>query len=277
MKKTIPILLLTFFTCMQAIAQNNDYKRLFRFYYDNDFINILGEGTDRAYTGGTRLDYFFVKEGRQHFFLDRWLPKANANAVNTYNWSLMQVAYTPNIIATTEPAVNDYPYSSGLYAIHGLHSSNAIKKYNLQTEIIAGISGPYSYADEVQTAIHKVIQYQEPMGWKYQMPTDLLLNLNFGAEKMLYQPTKWIEMIGGAKAMVGTMQDGVYVNALIRIGKMNAYFDGLITQYATSKKSGRKRFQAYAFLKPAIEWTAYNALLDGGIFNGRSDYYRPIR
>lgn len=259
---------------INSTAQDNHYNKLFRYYYDNDFINILGKGTDRAYTGGTRLDIFYTKKNQPKFFIDKWMPKANENAVNTYSISLMQMAYTPNIIATTEPAVNDYPYASGLLAIHGLHSSNTSKKYNIQTEIIAGFTGHYTYADEYQIAIHKAISYQLPMGWKYQTPADILLNLNIGTEKMLSQPNDWMEIIVGAKAMLGSMQDGLYAHTMIRVGKLVPYFDGLINQYATSKKSGKNRFQAYAFFKPAVEWTVYNALLDGGIFNGRSNYYR---
>jgi len=270
------ILIILFNIAIKASAQT-DYKKMFRLYSDNDFINFLGNGTDRAYTGGMKLDWFYIKEGKQKFFLDRWMPKAGNNAVNTYNWSVMQIAYTPNQIADVEPAVNDYPYAGALFAIHGLHSSNPEKKYNLQTEIYAGVIGPNAFAGETQKGIHKIIKYQEPMGWRYQTPNDVAFNVNFGAEKMLYQPTNWIEIIGGAKAMMGTMQNGLYINTLIRFGKMNPYFDGFINQYTSPKKVGKKRFQVYAFAKPAVEWTFYNALLDGGIFNGKNSYYTTER
>jgi lipid A 3-O-deacylase len=258
-------------------AQNRDYRSMIRLYYDNDFINILGNGTDRAYTFGSRADFFYTRKVRPSFFLSRWLPAAGPGSVNTYHVSLMQVAYTPNDISKAEPDVNDYPYAGGLTLMHGLHSSNPFAHHSFQTELVAGVTGPYSFAENYQNGFHKTIDYQVPLGWKYQTPTDYLFNINFTAEKMLFNPSNWLEVIGGGKIMVGTMQDGLYANAMIRIGRMNPYFEGLITHYANSQKKGRKRFQAYAFAKPALEWTVYNALLDGGVFNGRNDYYKTTK
>jgi lipid A 3-O-deacylase len=277
MKGYILAVLLCFNGYAQLNAQSNDYRSMIRIYYDNDFINFMGKGTDRGYTFGSRIDFFYTAKQQPGFFLYKVMPKAGAEAINTFYFSLVQLAYTPNDISKEKPDMNDYPYAGSLTLLHGMQSMNKEQQSGFQTELQAGVTGPNSFVENIQNGFHKFIHYQIPQGYKYQMPQDYLFNINFTAEKMLYNPGNWLEVIGGGKIMASTMQDGLYANAMIRIGKMNAYFDGFITQYATSKKSGRNRFQAYAFAKPALEWTVYNALLDGGIFNGRNEYYKTER
>jgi hypothetical protein len=45
-------------------AQTKNEGKLLRIYEDNDFINIRGKGTDRAYSGGTRVDIFYQLKRR---------------------------------------------------------------------------------------------------------------------------------------------------------------------------------------------------------------------
>ncbi len=266
---------LLFCFCTVTKAQDGgSYQHLFRFYYDNDFINVLGKGTDNEYTGGTRFDYFYTKTHDSRFFIDRWMPKAGGNSVNTFGWSIVQVGFTPDDIKKTDPDVNDYPYSGGIFAIHTLHSTNPLEKYNLQTELTAGLIGPYSYAAETQEGIHHWIHYQQPMGWDKQMPTDILLNLGITGEKLLWQPGKWMELSGGANLQAGTMVDGASIYGLLRIGNMNPYYDGYISQYGSPRKNKPHRSQIYITAKPGLSLTAYDAFVDGGVFTGRSAYYR---
>jgi lipid A 3-O-deacylase len=250
------------------------YTHLFRFYYDNDFINVLGKGTDHQYTGGIRLDYFYTKKDASRSILNRWMPKSGYNAVNTYGWSLMQMAFTPDDLKKTEPDVNDYPYSGGLFLAHTLHSSDPVKKIMIQTELIGGVLGPYSYAAETQEGIHRWIHYQLPMGWDYQMHTDLLLNLNLTAERSIWETGKWIEINAGSNITLGTMEDAGNIYGMIRIGKMHPYYDGYLSQYGSPRAGKPNRSQIYLVLKPGLSVTAYNAFVDGGIFTGRSNYYR---
>ncbi|MES2329606.1 MAG: lipid A-modifier LpxR family protein [Bacteroidota bacterium] len=276
MKKILLILACSFFAGLAALhaQERSSYSHLFRFYYDNDFINVLGKGTDHQYTGGIRLDYFYTRKNHSNSILHRWMPKAGIEAVNTYGWSLMQMAFTPDDLKKTAPDVDDYPYAGGLFLVHTLHSSNALKKMMLQTELIGGVSGPYSYAAETQEGIHRWIHYQLPMGWNHQMPTDLLLNLNLTAERSLWEAGKWLELNGGGNIRVGTMEDAANIYGLIRVGTMNNYYDGYLSQYGSPRGNKLNRSQIYLSIKPGLSITAYNAFVDGGVFTGRSNYYR---
>lgn len=273
MKRRALIILLFFITLATGAAraqQNGAFNRMIRIYEDNDIINITGAGTDQGYTNGTRLDLFYIKNKRSRFFIDRLLPKAGDSSVNTFGWSIMQTMITPTNIAIKIPDANDYPYSGAAFVTHSLHSSNPLKKYNLQSELLIGVMGPPSLAKETQTLVHRWIGYIKPMGWDHQLKTDLLLNLNVTAEKQLLNINKVVDVIGGAQLFGGTALNGAALYSLIRFGKMKPYFNGFISQYTTKKEAYNRR-QIYFIMRPSVQWTLTNALIEGGVFNGRNE------
>ena len=69
------------------------------------------------------------------------------------------------------------------------------------------------------------------------------------------------------------MLDGASLYALLRTGNMSPYFNGVIEQFSSAANTKDRRIQYYLYIKPALQWTAYSALLEGGVFSGRSDYY----
>lgn len=293
MKQILPILLLfLLFTgkndrlyaqVEQDTTQQNDTTqqtgrdaptRLLRIYEDNDFINIYGRGTDNAYTNGTRIDLFYTKKHPSRFFIDRVMPKAGDSSVNVYGWGIMQIMFTPNDLAATERQSKDYPYSGALFATHTLYSYDAAKKYDFQTELVLGVMGPASMAQQLQTLVHRIINYQRPMGWGNQLGTDILVNVNFTAEKQLVAWRSLLpygEVIGGGQAFFGTMLNGAAVYTLIRIGIMNPYFDGFMSQYNNGKvrnKAGNDKVRINFVVKPEAQMIFSNALLQGALFSG---------
>jgi len=243
---------------------------LFRIYEDNDFINSQGLGTDNAYTNGTRIDLFYTMRHPSRHGIDGLLPKAGENSINTYGWGIMQLMFTPNDISRSDYQPDDYPYSGALVATHTLYSYNPEKKFDLQTELVAGVIGPASLAEETQIAVHRLIHYQRPMGWAHQFRNDLLVNINMTAEKQLAAWGPALEVIGGVQAFAGTMMNGMAIYPLIRVGKMNPYFQGYLRQYSSgSAGKGRiKKWQAYFIIKPEAQMIFTNALLEGGVFTG---------
>src|SRR5882757_5261244 len=109
MKRRIPGLvcfILSFSIVLQA-QHRTVYDHLFRFTYENDFINVIGKGTDNQYTGGLRIDHFYTKKQASNSIINRWMLQAGDHAVNTYGWSLMQIAFTPDDLSKTNPDVSD--------------------------------------------------------------------------------------------------------------------------------------------------------------------------
>jgi lipid A 3-O-deacylase len=249
-------------------AQSSGPSRLFRVYEDNDFLNIRGKGTDQAYSNGIRFDQFFTKKHPSRFFIDKWMPVAGDSSINVFGWGLMQKMVTPSDISKTFHQPNDYAYAGALFVTHTLFSYNQVKKYNLQTEIILGIRGTTSLARETQTVIHKLINYQKPMGWDHQLKTLPFVNINFTAEKQLLGYGNFIELNGGAQLAAGNMLQAFGFYPMIRIGKMAPYFNGFLGQYSTNRSAKKgKKSQLYLLFKPKTTFVFRNALMHGKKMN----------
>ena len=258
-----------FFSAGRLCAQQPDTAtHMIRIYEDDDFINIWGQGTDNAYTNGTRLDYFYNLQHPSRFLIDKVLPKAGAGSVNTYGWGIVQLMYTPDDLTSKAYNPHDYPYSGALFASHTLSSYNPIRKYSFQTELVLGVIGPAALAKPTQTFVHRVEGYDIPQGWGHQYSNDLLLNINITVEKQLACLEQAVEIIGGSQVTAGTMQNSLTVYPLIRFGNMTGYFDGFLSQYTSTglNKRGNRKGQFYFFAKPAVQLIFTNALVQGGVF-----------
>jgi len=272
MRRVVRILFFTvlFVSAEKGLAQEglDTPTHLIRVYEDDDFINIWGQGSDNAYTNGTRLDYFYNPDHPSRFFIDRLFPKAGAGSVNTYGWGIAQVMYTPDKLLVEDYQPNDYPYSGALYATHTLYSYNPATKFSFQNELVLGVIGPASLAGPTQRLVHQWEGFDIPRGWSHQYRNDVLVNLNLTAEKQLAHAGRGLEVIGGSQLSAGTMQNSLTVYPLIRFGNLTPYFNGFISQFATTGKNrdGGRKGQFYFFVKPAAQLVLTNALLQGGVF-----------
>lgn len=249
---------------LRAQSANDTATMMLRIYEDNDFINFYGKGTDNAYTNGTSIDLFYTKKNKTHFIIDKLMPKAGDSSINIYSLGIAQIMFTPNDLSDTQYQPDDYPYSGALYATHTLYSYNAEKKYDLQTELLIGASGPASLTQQTQKLIHQIMNFQPPMGWRYQEKNALLININFTAEKQLAAYKGIVEVIGGAQIFAGTMTNALSIYSEIRIGKMNPYFNGYISQYSKiTQHKKRNKVQAYLFAKPQANAVFTNEILQG--------------
>lgn len=245
-------------------AQEKEPTHIFRIYEDNDCLNLSRVMTDNAYTNGTSLGYYYLKEKSVHFFADRLLPKSGKSAVNIFNWKLTQLMVTPTDISKREFQPDDYPYAGALFFTHGLTSYNPLKKYSFSTQIILGIRGPASGAEQLQKFIHRVMDFDEPKGWDNQLKTSPLVNLDFTAEKQLWEAGRFLELIGGAKIAAGSFIDAFSVYPLLRIGKMAPYFEGMLHQSGSFIQNGKKsNAQFFLLFRPVTTWVIHDALFYG--------------
>lgn len=267
---TYPIALVTALLVSAFSTRAQEYRHLLRGFDDNDGIDIRGMGSDEGYTNGTRIELLYQPQ-KKRSLLYALLPKAGDSSITTYGWGLMQVMYTPNQLKTPFPVEGDYPYAGGLFVAHTFHSANPIKKLNLQSEIILGVMGGPSLAEGFQKFIHRTFGFITPRGWDSQLPTDLLLNYNFTAEKQLASAGELLDVSAGSTLSAGTMQNYGHVYGLLRFGKKFSWYDGLIQQH-NQPNGAQKRWQLYGILKPGAQLVLYNAMLQGGMLNKRSPY-----
>ncbi len=241
-----------------------------RLYEDDDFFNVWGKGTDEAYSNGTNISYFYVKQ-KPSTCIDKWIfPRAGKKALNVFEWSIMQVMVTPQDISDTAFQKHDYFYAGALFATHGLTSCNPVKRYSLHSELVFGILGPWSLAKETQSIFHQLIHYQQPMGWTYQVPNSPLLNYNLSYERMLWNPVKLLEVTGGATLRAGTMYDGISAISTIRFGLFNPYFG------RTDGSRALRKIQVYTIARPQAHLIFYNALLEGGILQSGNPAFMDV-
>lgn len=249
-------------------AKKDSITRMYRIYEDDDYFNFYGHGTDNAYTNGSRIDYFYQPATRPHGILGRYAPQAGDSTIEIYSWGVMELMYTPDNLTRTDWQPHEYQYAGALVASHARYSYNPVKNYDFQTELVMGIIGPAALGKEIQTDFHRAIHYIVPMGWGHQYRNDILLNINFTAEKQLLAVGNALRVIAGGQVYGGTMQNGAAVYPLILIGKMNPYFNGLFSQYNSPGhvKGGRSKWQIYFLFKPELQLYLQNALLQGGMF-----------
>lgn len=244
-----------------ATAQPMNSKHSLRILWDNDYINVRGDGTDRYYTNGIRIDYFYSKKQKPKFPSSLLLNISDVNN-NIYGWGLAQFMFTPKNIAVPDIQYNDRPYAGALYSIHSLQSIDKIKKIKVTSEIRLGVIGPLSFAKETQTWVHNAFNYTKPFGWHNQVPNDIILNYNISIEKQMLQASKKILLVGIVETFSGTIYNAASAGFMLRVGKFNNYFDDNSVAQTKMNKS-----QLYVFMKPAVRVVLSNALLQGGLLN----------
>jgi hypothetical protein len=263
---SIFIFLLVFINLFNdVVAQPVNQKHSFRVYMDNDFFNFRGAGTDRYYTNGIRLDYFYTKKQKAKFPSFLLLKISEDN--NIYGWGIAQFMFTPQHIDVVEIQYNDRPYAGALYGIHSLQSINTIKKIKITSEIFLGVIGPLSFAEESQTWVHRVSNYLIPKGWDNQVPNDILLNYNIHIEKQMMQPSKSILAVAIVETYSGTLYNAAGIGFMLRIGKFDNYFE----EIPKSQKPTKNKFQLYVFMSPVARVVLSNATLQGGLIYQNSD------
>lgn len=273
MKRSVNYFLISFigsflflFHSLSATAQQVNEKHALRIVWDNDFINLRGDGTDRYYTNGMRIDYFYKKKQKAKFPSSLLLNISDDNN-NIYGLGIAQFMFTPKNISVPDIQYNDRPYAGALYSILSLQSIDKIKKTKVSSEIRLGVLGPMSFAKETQTWAHRVINYTKPEGWNNQVPNDIILNYNIGIEKQILQPSKKLLLVGIFETYSGTVYNAAGAGFMLRVGKFNNYFDA----ESVLQSTGRNKTQLYVFMRPVVRVVLSNALLQGGLISQISE------
>lgn len=241
-----------------GILYSQERSGSFRLVAENDFFSFPGGATDRYYTNGVQLDYFYQKKRRK--FPSSLLLRISDDK-NIYGWGLAQYMFTPSEIDVPEVQSEDRPYAGSLFAIHSLSSYDYNIRMKVTSEIFAGVIGSWSLADKTQKKVHRITNSEDPQGWGHQIPNDILLNYNLSIEKeVAYFPGK-LHLSGMAETFTGTLYTAMGAGFVLKIGKINnAYVHDLRQDHQTEK-------ELYIILRPSARAVYYNALLQGGVIN----------
>jgi lipid A 3-O-deacylase len=145
--------------------------------YENDMV---GGGTDQAYTSGIRFSYVDLNSEFPDFIhrMARAIPSFDLNDTSSVYYSIGQNLFTPEDITLTIQDPNDRPWAAFLYASIGMatHTDN----HTDEIEATLGVVGPAALGEPMQKFIHKhITDSPTPMGWDNQLENEPALMLGW--------------------------------------------------------------------------------------------------
>jgi hypothetical protein len=158
------------------------------FTFENDTFT----GSDDNYTNGFGLSWVSddVDSYDESSLVGRWtrlwefLPFVLDDGQETYaSWSIAQEMHTPDDIEDPNPPEDDQPYAGVLYVDSVLYSRS--ERWTHAWELKLGVVGPSSQADDLQKDVHDLVGADEPMGWRTQLPDELIVNVGYTAAHLL--------------------------------------------------------------------------------------------
>jgi lipid A 3-O-deacylase len=247
-----------------STASHTSPAHFFRHIYENDFF----DATDRYYTQGLRYELFLPLFGKSP--VAHLLPGFRQHATNYFSISLMQDCFTPSSIRRDTIFTGDRPFAATAYLRQSRVSNDPEKNRRLTTDIDIGAMGPCAKCEEEQKAIHRALVNIQPLGWQFQMKSDLILDYSMLYEKAVVMK-EYAEVRLQGNATVGTLYDFAGGGAQIRTGKMLSYYKA----FGPGENKASSVLQCYAFLSGNAKVVGYNATMEGGVFDKESVYVIP--
>jgi len=195
-------------------------------YFENDTFF----GTDYLYTNGVKIswtspDLQACREssgmGSWADSLIEWLPfTKDPGFRRTVSLSIGQNMYTPENTTTKELIRDDRPYAGVTYLDMGFTGKD-LRQMNTW-EIMVGIAGRHSYAEDVQKLIHRWKGVDIPQGWDHQIGDEPILNLYFEHRRKVFEfsvGSGWgYDLIPNLGAGLGNLYIGAHAGGQVRFG-----------------------------------------------------------
>jgi hypothetical protein len=158
-------------------------RKTWRFSFDNDVVF----GSDNQFTNGWVIQKHGSigetwEEGRGTLAVGkpiaRWfLPDKKEDRFYREGFGIGQVMQTPDELEIETFQQDDVPYAGILFSEHNWIAYNDKKFAGFQ--ILFGIMGEGSLAEETQKGVHELIDSTEPEGWDNQLDDEPILNLTW--------------------------------------------------------------------------------------------------
>ena len=275
-------------TSPELFAQTYDRgeNSFWSIYFENDTFY----DTDQSYTSGVSIVWIkSVNEAGEHWWLPEDLlrrtftPSRKEDARLAWEWSggwvVGQTFYTPQDISIAEIVEDDRPYGGWLYLGKQLHLSRPdvgyrgeVKATQHTFEVDVGVTGNWSFAEQVQTFIHAGIAKgaTEPEGWDHQIGNGPGVVLRYtGRQRSLEWIARnrrvvdlvpeWTLVAGNIFTYGGA---GLTLRAGLNLG--NDFGPSRIQPVAPMMT--RRRWELYGFASVGTRAVAHNVFLDGRWF-----------
>lgn len=246
---------------------------------DND---AFGHSDDQ-YTSGLAISYVpkpvasfeqtSLPDAVGSWLEDRWFFNDEDQRFVIY--SLSHRLFTPTDLSAKQLVKDDIPYSALLYgtAVVGSQSRDSLNALSLSV----GVVGPLAYGEEVQSAMHGLIDSAEPEGWDNQLENELLVNVGFDSRRRLAsfgaRGGFGGDFLGSVSGTLGNLQTQATVATTFRAGYGVPTNFHMQTPFLTEESLGLRaydevehKWSAYGFVGVGVSALANAIYLDGNTF-----------
>lgn len=252
---------LCFSVCTQLFAQSHSNE----IGIQTDDDSYLAQGADKYYTAGN-FGYF------RHALIVKDTAKLKNKVLGV---EFGQKLYNPhsgsiNFTGADDPQYIDRPFAAYLYVGSTL---NLLYKdeSNLKIGAQIGVVGPAAIGRPIQEFVHRAFGLYKPTGWEYQIDNDFELNLSAEYNHLLARGD-WADVSLTSYANLGNGFTGAGIGPMFRLGDFNQLFNSLSTQSTAIKSRSFKPLnqrELFFYYKPQINVVAYDATIQGSLFNSR--------
>jgi hypothetical protein len=231
-------------------------ERYFRIHYDNDYF----AATDKNYTQGYSLE--LVSPGLKNNLVNYLFIKPAGSEIR-YGLFIEHIGFTPKNIKSPEIQFGDRPFAAAIMLKSFLMATDIMNTSRFTSSFSAGIIGPGAFGKEMQVGIHKATGNVIPQGWQNQVKNDVVLNYEVGYEKQILKYSNLFSLQSNSSLRLGTL----FTNASVGFNAMAGIINSPFTSVAK-----RDKFQFYIYSQPLVNAIAYDATLQGGLFQTSSPY-----
>ncbi|PIZ29903.1 MAG: DUF2219 domain-containing protein [Alphaproteobacteria bacterium CG_4_10_14_0_8_um_filter_53_9] len=150
-------------------------EEIITFAWENDSFTSY---SDSFYTNGARISYLNAE--RDAPAPARWLadkiPMFKGDPIKGYTLSVGQNMYTPEDISIAGPQPDDRPWAGFSYLSVGMAAGDPAGTVD-DVEVMLGVVGPFSYAEDVQIGWHNLKDIQRPNGWTHQLDNEPVIGV----------------------------------------------------------------------------------------------------
>ena len=208
---------------------------------------------DAYYTNGFLLNYNYAQE------------KNVVKKINSFE--LGQKIFTPFIRETKMPEDIDRAYCGYLYLKYA--QTRFIQKDALvQLSGSLGLVGPDSWGEGLQNTYHGWLKFAKFTGWKYQIENSL--GIDFAATyATTLAAANGIKMVPVVQINLGTTYTNASAGAMIVWGAFEKNGESALwnARISTKENTQKRKHEFFGYWYPQVIAQAYNATIQGGVFN----------
>ncbi len=214
--------------------------------------------TDQYFSSGIELKAFTTWMAKSPF--DKILLRHPKDALNYYAITFTHNLYTPIYIDTVSHRTVDHPFAAYLLFGNRKESFNERRRYKVTSELQLGLIGPLAGGQAFQNTLHDHIAIAGPVkGWENQIDNDLCLQYSSAIEKGIAD-VQGFELNAYAAGKLGIPHTEAQLGMYFRGG----WFDDYFRHIGINKN---RTWQVWLFCTGDFTFVAYNAVLQGGMFN----------